>query len=116
MVQSPHNGTLTGRRPKVRHERQGGRDVADVVLFAHEGLHILQAIEPHKRDELHFVTGVSAHQVDMTEAWDGHGFDAGDHLTPHHTFVDVGLALAQIRDDHRLRRLRGQDRRRNRPS
>src|SRR6476661_2509317 len=75
----------------VEHRAGLLRHVADAIILAHERPDRPEAVEPHQRLELDLAAKVAFHEVDVEEAGDVPGFDAGNDFGP-----DDPLILASI--------------------
>jgi len=63
-----------------------------VVVLAGEGSDRVHRVEPHDRDELHFVAEVASEHLDLPEPVDRTILDAGDDLVAQQRLVGIGVA------------------------
>src|SRR3954454_11495850 len=76
--------------PGERRPRRFGH-MAHAVIFAHERLDRLDAVEPHQGLELDFIAKLALHQVDVAEARDVPSLDARDDVAADDLLISLGI-------------------------
>src|SRR5918993_387747 len=67
------------------------RHMADAIVFAHECLYRVEAVEPHQSLELDLIAEMALHQIDVAETRNASSLDARDHFAANDTLVSVGI-------------------------
>src|SRR5215204_4748534 len=82
------------RRPLVEAGQHGlscSRHMAGAIVFAHECLDCVEAVEPHQSLELYLIAEVTLHQIDVAETRNAPRLDAWNHFATDNPFVSVSI-------------------------